>query len=320
MGCFPQVPAPEELSLFTCVVSAVLAIVAIIGNTSIVAAVIKDPLKKLHTPFNYFLVNLAVSDLIIGVITMPVSTYLHYTEYMDSLEIVVVKTLHMSYFISATSSLLSLIALSLDRLIAITYATNYKRYMRFRRCLLVSAVIWIISLSIPFIYLKWNLFGYLMLFAHSAIIVGLVIIAVVHVRVTKYLKAQSEAMIKNISKSAPAKSSESYELKELMFQKKVTRTFLIILGVFIGVYIPAVIMIYILHFCESCDCTFLHVLRDLQFLLISSNSCMNPFIYALRVKSFRQSLKSMLCKQSQFNVRNTLQFSSEITLESVASA
>ena len=155
---FPKFGLLKNCPLFTCVVSAVLAIVAIIGNTSIVAAVIKDPLKKLHTPFNYFLVNLAVSDLIIGVITMPVSTYLHYTEYMDSLEIVVVKTLHMSYFISATSSLLSLIALSLDRLIAITYATKYRKYMRFRRCLLVSAVIWIISLSIPFIYLKWNLF------------------------------------------------------------------------------------------------------------------------------------------------------------------
>ena len=319
MVCFPQVRAPEELSLFTCVVSAVLAIVTIIGNTSIVAAVIKDPLKKLHTPFNYFLVNLAVSDLIIGVITMPISTYVHYTEYTDTLEMVWVKTLHMSYFISATSSLLSLIALSLDRLIAITYAINYKRYMRFRRCLLVSVGIWIISLSIPFIYFEWNYIGYLMLFAHSAIIVGLAIMAVVHARVTKYIKAQSKTMIRNISKSAPAKSTESYELKELMFQKKVTRTFLIILGVFIGVYIPAVIMIYILHFCESCDCTFRHVLRDLQFLLISSNSCMNPFIYTLRVKSFRQSLKIMFCKQSHFNVQNTYQSSTEITLESVTS-
>jgi len=57
-----------------------ISVFAIVGNSLIIVLVIKDPLNKLRSPFNYFLVNLAVSDLIIGVVTMPISFYVHYED------------------------------------------------------------------------------------------------------------------------------------------------------------------------------------------------------------------------------------------------
>ena len=66
MGYNPKVWAPDELALFTTVISAILCVLAVPGNFSVCLAIFKDPLGKLRSPFAYFLVNLACSDLIVG--------------------------------------------------------------------------------------------------------------------------------------------------------------------------------------------------------------------------------------------------------------
>lgn len=45
-----------------------LGIIAVFGNLIIIISVIRNPLKKLHTPFNYFLVNLSVCDFVTGAV------------------------------------------------------------------------------------------------------------------------------------------------------------------------------------------------------------------------------------------------------------
>lgn len=50
----------------------------------IVIAVVKDPLKKLRSPFNYFVANLAVADLIVGIVSMPIGIYNHTLEYLKT--------------------------------------------------------------------------------------------------------------------------------------------------------------------------------------------------------------------------------------------
>lgn len=293
-----ETSAPSELSLFTAIAMAVLSVTTTSGNLSVVITIIRDPLKKLHTPFNYFLLNLALSDLLLGLVTLPLGVVLHVKEYvghdLDTFK-PSIKALHMSLFISGTASLLSLIALSIDRFVAVTYSTKYKTIFTFHRCVAICLSIWMFSLSFPFLYFAWDYIGYMMFFAHSAIFVALLIMVVTQILTKKYLRDHTKQMVENVADSAPATSAQALAERERKFQHKMARLYLMILSFFVGTYIPAVIMIYILHFCETCDCTFLHVLRDLSFLLISANSCVNPFIYAIRVGSFRASIKSAFC-------------------------
>ena len=123
--------APSYLSLLSTIVVAVFCLIITVGNLMIIVAVVVDPLKKLRYPFNYFVVNLAVADLIVGMISMPFGLYTHSQEYLKKKPAFrsVVKSFHMSLFISLTASLISLIALSIDRYIAITFATKYRRYL-----------------------------------------------------------------------------------------------------------------------------------------------------------------------------------------------
>ena len=292
MACFPDIWAPAALSCFTASISLILVFVIISGNLSIILAVFKDPLRKLRTPFSYFLVNLATSDLLVGCVTMPVSFVIHLQEPSGFLDIHFVRTIHLSYFISATASVLSLGALCLDRYLAITWPIKYRRSLRLSRCGLISLCIWIFSLTLPMIYIKVGYIVYLMVFSHISVLVTFCILLLSYRQVYKSLRKQANEMKATQRTISSAAAKE--DLRKVASEKKVTRAFLIILLLFICTYTPAIIMIYILHFCEQCNCTLRHVLRDLQFLIVTANSAMNPFVCAIRLRAFRQSILVLL--------------------------
>ena len=294
--CFTVVPAPSELSLFTAIVMIAIAFLATTGNLIVVLTIIIDPMKQLHTPFNYFLLNLALSDLLLGALSMPVGAVAHFQEYFaganfkEKVDMKLFICMHVSVLISGTAGLLSLVSLSVDRLVAVTYPLKHKIIFTFRRCILICVCTWIFSILFPFLYFAWNYIGYVMFFMHAAIFVAFLIIVAVQYRITLFVKTHNREMIDAVSESASRTTVERMEMRNIIFQHKISRTYMMILFVFVGIYVPAVVMIYILHFCTTCDCTLRHVLRDVSFLLLSSNSCVNPFIYAIRLKKFRMSL------------------------------
>ena len=146
-----KTPPPKELSVFTAVIMAVLSVVATSGNLAVVVTIIKDPLSKVRNPFNYLLLNLALSDLLLGAVTMPVGVVVHVQEYCDVVSVGMVKTLHMTIFISGTASLLSLIAMYIDRLIAITYSRKYAVVFTLKHCVLICTGMYVCN-SIDLIF------------------------------------------------------------------------------------------------------------------------------------------------------------------------
>ena len=220
---------------------------------------------------------------------MPLCFYVLYQETIGVVETRMLKVLHMSYFVSATSSLLTITTLSVDRYVAIMNPHNYKRWFTLQTCVIVSVFIWVISLCTSFIYFLLGYIHYLMLFANVTIVAGVVVI-VASVRTSKHLRQQAQRMLKSKSVSAPRHSVAVYSVQELHYEKKITGAFLIILGTFLTVYTPTLLMTYVLHFCLTCGCLVNHVLRDDTFLLVCCNSIVNPFVYSLRVKALRKAL------------------------------
>ena len=287
MGC-KNVWAPNYLSLLTAIIGSVFCIVITLGNLMIVIAVVKDPLKKLRSPFNYFVVNLAVADLIVGIISMPIGIYNHTLEYLKTKPDVLKRVFTVTLFISLTASLLCLITLSVDRYVAITFPMKYRSNLTWRKCWIGSFVIWILSLSLPLIYLKVGYINYLMIYVNTAVVIAAITLVMTYIRIYKFLRGQIQRM-KEISRTT-SNETKMLESKRTLQQKKVTRVFLWILVLFLVCYIPATIIVYILQFCATCHCESIHVMRDTTFYLLTVNSCMNPFVYALKNKHYRHAL------------------------------
>ena len=98
--------SPRYLSLLTIIIVAVFCLIITLGNFMIITAVVIDPFKKLRTPFNYFVVNLAVADLIIGIVSMPVAIHFHVREYLRKKDdfIFIRNAFSTTLFISLTAS------------------------------------------------------------------------------------------------------------------------------------------------------------------------------------------------------------------------
>ena len=83
-------------------------------------------------------------------------------------------------------------------------------------------------------------------------------------------------------------------LRAASVEKNITQAFMVMLGFFLCCYIPSCIIIYITNLCSSCNCTSIHVFRDLQFIFVLSSSVLNPFVYAWRLPNFRRAFKKIL--------------------------
>ena len=276
---------PSYMSLLSTIIGAVFCLVITTGNFMVIIAVVVNPLKKLSSPCNYFIVNLAVADLLVGAVNMPVGMHYHYQEYLMKKPAfrLVEKLFHMSLHVSLIASLFSLITLSIDRYIAIKFAMKRRINFTWKKCWIISFIIWILSLSIPFFYLKAGVIGFLIIFINKAVAIAAVTLIVTYIHVHVHMLTRTIIT-----------ASTMVKVKRKFRQAKVTRIYLWVLVVFLICYFPAAIVVYILPFYSKCDCNFIHIMRDIAFYLITLNSCVNPFVYAFTSKHYRDAVRELL--------------------------
>lgn len=291
-----DVLSPGYLPLFTAAMSAVFGVLSTIANFIIVYVIVKDPLKKLHTPFMFFYATLSVSDLMVGVLGMPASVYFHVKEFQRDIVPAAVWIMHLSQLISSTVSVFCLIALALDRYLAVVHTFWYKQNLNHRNCKIITALIWLVSLTVGSFYYIFGYIKTLMVFANAAACVSLIIICVVNYKVSTYMKKQTSKM-ETMLRVNSTDSTRRVHLQRIAREKKVTMMLFYMILTFVVTYFPATIMIYILEFCDHCSCFNRHIVRDVVFLLTSSNICCNPFILTSRLKNIRLSLKALVTKK-----------------------
>ena len=296
LGKYPcdNTTAPTYLSFSTASCTALTAIVASTGNFLVVLAVFLNPNRDLRSPFNYFVANLSFADLVVGLITSPLATAYHILEGLGILHQRFKDVMHITYFISCTASLLSLTALALDRYVAITYPLQYRTKLNPVRAFLVSVVAWIVSILLSMIYFAVGYNRFRFIFANTAIAVTFIVLIFTNTKIFKYLRSQVSQW-----DSLHDSTEESLAKKQAVkWEKKITKTLVIVLLLFLACYLPSCICIYIINFCTNCNCVFIHWVRDIQFVLVMANSGVNPFVYAWRLEPFRKAFKSILTCQA----------------------
>ena len=231
-----EVWPPFALSCTTAIAAALLCVITVPGNLLICWAVVRDPLRELKSPFNYFVFNLSLADLIVGAVTEPVFVGYHVAEALRHPVLGFRWLVYLSYFMTSTASLLGIAALAFDRYLTVT--SSYRRRLALRRVVTISVGIWIVTLTVPFTYLVAGFYKLAFVFANTAMTFTLGVLIFSFVKIHQSLWERRSAMA---------------------FERKATQSFFWILLFFIICTVPSCVMIYVINLCDdTCDCNMIH--------------------------------------------------------------
>ncbi|XP_070144729.1 dopamine D2-like receptor isoform X3 [Drosophila kikkawai] len=120
-------------------------ILTLFGNILVILSVCRE--RSLQTVTNYFIVSLAIADLLVAVVVMPFAVYFLVNGAWALPDVVCDFYIAMDV-ICSTSSIFNLVAISIDRYIAVTQPIKYAKHKNSRRVCLTILLVWAISAAI----------------------------------------------------------------------------------------------------------------------------------------------------------------------------
>ncbi|KAM4738982.1 5-hydroxytryptamine receptor 2B [Anableps anableps] len=138
--------APEVQLRWAALLIVMVIIPTIGGNILVILAVSLE--RKLQNATNYFLMSLAVADLLVGLLVMPIALVtILYNSRWPLPDFLCPIWLFLDVLFS-TASIMHLCAISLDRYIAIKKPIQHSQYKSRAKALVKIALVWLISICI----------------------------------------------------------------------------------------------------------------------------------------------------------------------------
>ncbi|XP_027758442.1 5-hydroxytryptamine receptor 2C [Empidonax traillii] len=124
----------------------VVILLTIGGNILVIMAVSLE--KKLQNATNFFLMSLAVADMLVGILVMPVSLVAVLYDYAWPLPKQLCPIWISLDVLFSTASIMHLCAISLDRYVAIRNPIEHSRFNSRTKAIMKIAAVWTISIGI----------------------------------------------------------------------------------------------------------------------------------------------------------------------------
>ncbi|XP_068599727.1 sphingosine 1-phosphate receptor 1 [Brachionichthys hirsutus] len=252
--------------------------------------------KRFHKPMFYFIGNLALSDLLAGVV------------YTANILLSGANTFRLSpaqwflregsMFVALAASVFSLLAIAVERHLTMLQMKLHNGGGAWRVLPLVSAVWGVAALLGGLPGLGWNCIRSLsrcstvlplyhkayILFCTSVFSIILVLIVALYGRIYALVRSRSRRLL---PRKAAIRSSEK--------SMALLRTVIVVLSCFIACWAPLFVLLLLDAACETLRCP---VLYEAEWFLALAvlNSAMNPLIYTLTSNEMRRAfLQTLLC-------------------------
>lgn len=274
---------PKTVYIFACVVIIIFSILSTVGNIVILLALRKC--QSLHPPSKALLYSLALTDLFVGLVVLPLFTADYMTvifeipEYYCALAITYGRT---STFIGAVS-LEVITTIAIDRYLAFRLRLSYRQVMKLRRVVFILAFEWILAAiwtASWFLSVSFNMF-----FGAIGMFGCCFTTSLCYLRIYCGFR-QHTAQIRQQTDPEPA-----IDLNMAQY-KKTVNNMLWIYGVVILCYTPhfaCLLAIFISGINES-NRFALH----LSAIAIYFNSSLNPILYCWKIKEIRFKIIAIL--------------------------
>lgn len=123
-----------------------IILLTITGNLLVLVAIFMNP--NLRTTTNYFIVNLAIADLMLGASVLPFSATLELLDKQWYFGQIFCNVWAATDVLCCTASINSLCVISVDRYIGVTRPLSYSSIVTHRRAVTTCVVVWILSFII----------------------------------------------------------------------------------------------------------------------------------------------------------------------------
>ncbi|XP_056602109.1 adenosine receptor A2b [Triplophysa dalaica] len=305
-----------------------IALVSIVGNVLVCWAVAIN--SNLKNATNYFLVSLAVADILVGCLAIPFAITISIGLRSDFYG-----CLFLACFVLVLtqSSIFSLLAVAVDRYLAVKIPLRYKELVTGKRAREIITILWILSFIIGLIpFVGWNRrgkscpgnasgstpagnvsdaaateVGFLQSCCLECLFENVVdmsymvyfnffgcVLPPLLIMLGIYVKIFTVArrQMRQIELKCSASNGDSHHRSLLQREIRAAKSLSIIVGLFALCWLPVHIL--------NCLTLFYKQLQKPSFvmntaiLLSHTNSAVNPIIYAYRIREFRVTFRKIL--------------------------
>ena len=271
----------QQQSISFSAINIFLSITAFLGNFLILVALNKE--SSLHPPSKLLYRSLATTDLLVGLVTQP----LYATHWMSlvhehwSLCRYARDAVIISGFVLSGVSLLTLTAISVDRLLALLLGIRYRQIVTLKRIYIITTTFWIFSVAA-------GSFSIL----HTRIIFWCIIIVIPScsvISIASYTKIFRTLRHNQVQVQDHVQPNA---LNMVRYRKAVSSALWVQLALAVC-YVPKFTTLAVITYRKTYP---LHVvvIDAITTILTYFNSTLNPFLYCWKIKEVRQAVKQTI--------------------------
>lgn len=265
-----------EVVVVLSLISAFASLIGSAGNALVLLAVSKY--ENLRTIPDLFIASLALSDLTVCVLFLPMSIYhfQHPDAKDENVSFYLAKIFFGHLFMVASAT--NMFAVTIDRIFALRFPFKYTAEMTKMGALTEIAIVWVISLTFGALYACEILSSIYVAFYSTVLLFGTIAMYIYIFIVAK----RQENRIQDITMVSEGSSVE----------KKVAKTIFTVVGVYTVCWLPMLLFPVIVNPSTKPE-QFGKGYSWVQTLL-ACNSAVNPYIYCVRSQKYRRAFAEIL--------------------------
>ena len=287
LPCSPSsVVGSQQQSITFSAVNIFLSIATFVGNFLILVALNKE--SFLHPPSKLLYRCLATADLLVGVVNQPlIATYWislineHWS---------LCRYARAAVFISSIAlcgvSLLTLTAISVDRLLALLLGIKYRQIVTLKRTFIITATFWILPVATGSFSISHSRITtwYCIILIPSCSVISVASYTKIF-RVLRHRQSQVHGHVQQ-------QPSQTTALNVARYRKAVSSALWVQLALVVC-FIPKLTTLLLVMYSKTYSSNVV-VIDGIAYTLMYFNSTLNPFLYCWKIKEVREAVKQTI--------------------------
>ena len=253
-------------------------------NSLILVALHKE--SSLHPPSKLLYRCLATTDLLVGLVAQPLYAVYWMSEVQEhwSLCRYVRDATYITAYVLLLVSLMTMTAISVDRLLALLLGLRYKQIVTLKRTYIIVTTFWVFNLVASLS----GFFYHRIIFMYSSLVISFCLV----ISFASYTKIFCTLRYHQAQVRDQQQPSQTNALNTARFRKAVYSALWVQLALVVC-YAPICTVNIVLAHTKKYS-FLLVVIWKVAFILLCFNSTLNPFLYCWKISEVREAVKQTI--------------------------